>query len=384
MDMGDKSVKVSIVRCENYEPQILEPAIKKSFENIGGLSSFIKSGDKVLLKINMLSAKNPQRAITTHPALVEEVAKLILELDAVPMIGDSPGGAVKGVKRYWERTGIQAIADKLGIELVNFETSGTYEFSVNGRILNLAKPIFDADVVINMPKLKTHGLTLMTAAIKNMYGSVPGLRKAVYHKENPVPVDFSALLLDIYMTCKPQLTLMDAVIGMEGRGPSSGKPRKIGLILAGVDGMAIDEIAAQIIGYEPSEIDTISLAKEKGLREFDEIEIIGEKLADVKIADFDLIGHHRKWKILRWGMRVFGKSIAKILDKFFWVRPIVNHEICTRCQFCIRSCPVKAMRLEDNKVLIDYNVCINCLCCHELCPEDAIEIQTSFLARRFR
>ena len=382
--MRDKSTKISIVKCENYEPQILRKAIKQSYDNIGGLGSFIKSGDKVLLKVNLLSAKNPERAITTHPALVEEMAKLILELDAIPIIGDSPGGAIKGVKRYWEKTGMLAIADKLDIELVNFETSGTYRFSVNGRTLNLAKPIFDADVVINIPKLKTHGLTLMTAAIKNMYGAVPGLRKAIYHKENPVPADFAELLLDIYTTCKPHLTLMDAVIGMEGRGPSSGNPRKIGLLLAGTNGMAIDEVAAQIIGYEPDEIDTIRLSKEKKMREFDEIEVIGEKLEDVKIADFDLIGHHRKWKILHWGMGTFGKPIAKMLDRFFWVRPAANHEICTRCQFCIRSCPVNAMRLEDNKVTIDYDVCINCLCCHELCPEDAIEIQTSFLARRFR
>jgi uncharacterized protein (DUF362 family)/NAD-dependent dihydropyrimidine dehydrogenase PreA subunit len=376
--------KVSIVKCEEYNLEDVREAIEKAFDNIGGLKAFVKPNDNVLLKVNLLSARKPEKAVTTHPVVVEAMATAILDLGATPMIGDSPGGAIKGVRRYWEKSGMLDVSETLDIELVNFETSGTYEFKADGRTLNLATPIFDADLVINMPKLKTHGLTLMTGAVKNMYGAIPGLRKAIYHKENPVPLNFAKLLVDVYTICQPKLTLMDAIIGMEGQGPASGNPRKIGVLLAGSDGFAVDSVAAKIIGYAPEEIDTLSLAEARGLIKIDDVEVVGEPLDDVKIEDFDLTGHRRIWKMARLAMHLFGEIAVKILDKYFWIRPTANEEGCTRCQFCIKSCPVSAMRLEDNTVVIDYDKCINCLCCHELCPENAIEIESSRLASHFR
>ena len=243
--------QVAIVDCPGYETNLVSQKVKESLELIGGLEQFIKPGMKVLLKPNFLSAKEPERAITTHPEVAAAVAREVRKLGAEVKIGDSPGGAKRGIKRVWQNTGFLDMCQRESIELISFEAAGVEKFETNGRTYYLAKPAIEADFIINLPKLKTHVLTLMTGAVKNMFGLIPGFRKANYHKQFPKPKDFAQVIVDILSLCPPGLTIMDAIVSMEGEGPSSGQPYKTNLIITSADPVAVDAVAAEIIGLKP-------------------------------------------------------------------------------------------------------------------------------------
>ena len=370
--------KVSIVSCEEYSPKLLDEKISQALDLIGGLDKFVKPGMKVLLKPNLLSAKAPERAITTHPEIVASVARAVRKLGADVIVGDSPGGAKRGVKRVWENTGMLAIAEREKLELVNFEAQGVVKFEIEDRIYYLAKPAVEADLIISLPKLKTHVLTLMTGGVKNMFGLIPGFRKGEYHKRAPRPTEFAQIVVDILSLCPPALTIMDAVLSMEGDGPSSGSPRWTKLILASSDPVAIDVIASEIIGLRPDRVPTTKIASEAGLGMgwTEAIEQVGERLEKVRIADFKLTSNRK--------MEYIPTVLAKLLGHYVWVRPAIEKKSCTKCNICATSCPTGA--LQSNKETIptfDYGNCINCWCCHELCPSGAVFVNQSWLARKF-
>lgn len=175
--------KISISKCGSYNIDEVQKAVDNCLESLGGLSKFIKSGDIVLIKPNILLAKRPEEAITTHPAVIEAIIIALKEVGAVPVVGDSPGGLVGHVIKHWKITGIKEVCKRQDVEILNFESSGVYERKINGNHYHIAKPVLDVDFIINVPKIKTHGLTTLTCAIKNMYGAVPGLTKVNYHKE---------------------------------------------------------------------------------------------------------------------------------------------------------------------------------------------------------
>jgi uncharacterized protein (DUF362 family)/Pyruvate/2-oxoacid:ferredoxin oxidoreductase delta subunit len=374
--MPDKKSQVSILKCEDYRLDDVHEVVKRSFDNLGGLGRFAKSGQRVLLNPNLLAAKGPERAITTHPAIVIAVARQLQELGCEIFIGDSPGGATQGIKRVWNNTQMSDAAAAVGATLINFETSGVYEKWVNGNLYRLSQPLFDFDLVISLPKLKTHVLTLMTGAIKNNFGAGPGVRKAEYHKKFPKADDFSAMLVDIFSVVKPTLYLMDAILSMEGDGPSSGKPKTLGLILASTDGVAMDAVAASIMGFKPGQIPTTTIASERGLGtgDLNQIEIIGERLSEVKPKDFKTPSN-KFWKLTP-------RFIIRLIEPYFWVRPAINEELCTNCSTCVDNCPMNAISADSEIPTFDYEKCINCLCCHELCPEAAVFLERSWLARR--
>ncbi|MGE5543675.1 MAG: DUF362 domain-containing protein, partial [Bacillota bacterium] len=232
--------KVAAVRCESYEETRIAEAMDRVFANID-LAEIIKPGNLVLLKPNLLAPRKPEAAVTTHPAVVKEVAKRVLALGARVMVGDSSGGLVGGhypTERSLRVSGMTRVCEELGITAVNFDTTGSIRIPVTGRFLTeleVARPVVEADVIINLPKLKTHSATLYTGAVKNMFGSVPGSRKADYHSQAPSARDFSRLLVDIIQCIAPQLSIVDGVVGMEGNGPGVGSPVNIGLIVAGVN-----------------------------------------------------------------------------------------------------------------------------------------------------
>jgi uncharacterized protein (DUF362 family)/Pyruvate/2-oxoacid:ferredoxin oxidoreductase delta subunit len=370
--------RVAITSCEGYDPALLSQKIPESLSLVGGLEQFITPGMKVLLKPNLLSAKEPHRAITTHPEFIAAVAREVKKLGAHVMVGDSPGGAKRGVKRVWDNTGMSTMAEREGIELVSFEASGVVEFKVNGKPYYLAKPAVEADFIISLPKLKTHVLTLMTGAVKNMFGLIPGFRKGNYHKEAPKPSDFAQIIVDILSLCPPGLTIMDAIVSMEGDGPSSGKPRQTNLILASTDPVAIDTVACEIMGLNPAKVATITTACDAGLGIgfIEAIEIVGQRLADVKIVDFELTSNRK--------LELIPAFLAKMIAPYVWVRPAITADICTKCNTCVNSCPTKALSGSNGEIpRYDYELCINCWCCHELCPSKAVFVDRSWLARKF-
>ncbi len=369
-----ESAAVSIIRCEQYDPDTVSGAIGKALDEIGGIEGLISPGDRVLLKPNLLSAKAPERAVTTHPMIVKAVAERVRAAGATPFIGDSPGGVLRGVRRVWENTGMAAMAEKAGIEMVNFEASGSKEIRSGKYLFHVAKPVLEADAVINIGKLKTHTLTLFTCAVKNMFGAVPGFRKSELHKEFPKPGEFSRMLVELYGIVKPDINIVDAVLAMEGNGPSSGDPKKLGVILAGKDAVAVDAVAADMIGFKRGTVQTTKIAGELGLgvSDIEDIRITGDG-AGFKAEDFVLTSN--------WKLRMIPGVLARLVSPLVWLRPEINQDACVGCRLCEKSCPVKAISFDGKVCVIDSENCVNCMCCHELCPENAVEIIMSRLAR---
>ena len=374
----ERTKLVSIVRCNDYEPSSIRQAVHEVLAPLGGMKRFVNPGQRVLLKPNMLSAKSPERAITTHPQIVEAVAEEVKGAGGIPFIGDSPGGAIRGIKRVWENTGIEEAAERAGVELVNFEASGVKELKFGKYTFYVAKPVLDADVIINLPKLKTHSLTLLTCTMKNMFGTIPGFRKAELHKIYPKPRAFADMLVHLYKLVTPSLSIVDAVVAMEGNGPSAGRPYKIGVLMAGDDGVALDAVAARVIGFEPGKIDTIEIATELGLGEsnFNAIEISGDipRLDDEGRRPFELPANRM--------LKLIPDFLVDLVKPFVWAKPVIDPARCTGCGFCAESCPAQTIKKTGKVYRIDDSKCLNCLCCHELCPEHAIDIKMSWLARR--
>ncbi len=366
---------VSLNRCAAYDIDALRRVISQGLAPFGGMAAFVSRGDRVLLKPNLLSAKDPSRAITTHPHIVETVAALVREAGGEPFVGDSPGGAIRGIERVWENTLMREMAERAGLELVNFEASSSQEIDAGKFKLYIARPVLEADVVINLPKLKTHSLTLLTGAVKNMFGVVPGFRKAEMHKIFPKPFEFAAMLVELYSHVRPALNIMDAVLAMEGNGPSSGVPREAGLIAVSDDGVAMDAVISSVIGFKPEKIDTTRLSGERGLgvSEPEKVEVTGDAAGTV-IEDFDLPSN--------LGMRLIPGPLARMIAPLVWLKLIIDSEKCTGCEMCFKSCPVKTIVPDGEKFRVVHDGCVQCMCCHELCPEDAVEIKLSWLARK--
>ncbi len=369
--------KVAIYRCKDYNRKHVEKAVQNLLDDLGGIEKYVRKGQKVLLKPNMLSAKTPERGITTHPVLLETVVRIVQAQGAEVWIGDSPSGALKGIKRCWENTGFLEVAERTGARLINFEASGTQKISNQGKVFHFAQSVFEADVVINLPKWKTHGFTLYTGAIKNLYGTLPGFQKARFHKEYPLPKKFSQNLVDIYKCICPALHIMDGVLGMSGNGPATGDLRDVGLLVASEDGVALDTVVSHLMGFDPKNIDMIRLAGEQGLgiSDLKRIETSGIPLNKIKLDNFLLPSNYY--------MKFIPEFLVKLIGRFIWVKPKADYTICTGCQVCAKGCPVNAITMVENHPVMDYTKCINCMCCNESCPENAIYQEMSWLAKRF-
>jgi uncharacterized protein (DUF362 family)/Pyruvate/2-oxoacid:ferredoxin oxidoreductase delta subunit len=368
--------KISLIKCGSYNSDEIKKAVGRALELLGGMSAFVKPGQKVLIKPNMLSHHHPDKAITTHPVFLETVIEQVKSAGGIPMIGDSPIGSARHIEEYWKVTGFEEVCRRQGVQLVAFEKSGISKREINGRSYHLASPVTEADVIINLPKLKSHSLTLLTCAVKNMYGSVPGLNKSMYHREAPLPMDFSRLLLDIYCLAKPRLNIVDAVIGMDGNGPSSGDPKPIGMIMAGEDGVAIDCLAAHLMGAKPMKVPTNLLARKLKLGETDlkKIETVGDIFEVSK--DF-------KWPPT-WFFRFVPPFLAKQAAKLFRIRPAIDPAKCVNCGACVESCPTSAIFSSEPVPAFNYKLCINCLCCQEICPQHAVYRHRSLIAKMVR
>lgn len=373
--------KVALVGCRDYDLPRVREALATALNHIGGLGAYLNPGDRVLIKVSMLKAATPDKAVTTHPAVAVALALLVREFGAVPVIGDSAGGSDYGLsERALEVCGYRELAEEHGIETVLFETAGSKNQTIpNARYIHeasISRAVLEADVVISVPKLKTHIETLMTGAVKNMLGCLPGAGKLIVHRTAPSPDDLGQALLDIYSLVRPRLCVMDAIVGMSGNGPSRGTPTPIGAVLASGDGVALDHVAARLIGYRPSLIPTIAFAGERGLGENDQkrIEIVGDTLESLKAKDFPLCSNTM--------MRSMPKFLLRLVNRwFFWVKPKWNDKGCTRCGLCEQSCPVDAITISDDKLTIDEARCIECFCCYELCPEKGIRVKKSLLVR---
>ncbi|MHB8124387.1 MAG: DUF362 domain-containing protein [Desulfitobacteriaceae bacterium] len=378
------SSTVVLKYCPDYTTEV-EAQLREGVKELGGMSAFVQPGQRVLLKVNLLMKKRPEEAVTTHPSVVEATVRLVQEAGGIPIIGDSPGGPYtqNALQSIYSRTGLLEVAQRTGAEL-NQDFGQTVQSFPEGLVaksLTITNCVKEADVIITLSKLKTHGMMTFTGAVKNLFGVIPGLLKVEYHLKMPKIMDFAGLLVDIAQFIKPTLSIMDGIVGMEGNGPSAGQPRNIGALLLSTDPFALDVVAADLIGLKPEKVPTIRVARERGLTSsLEEIDLKGDARSLWRIQKFIV----PKTVSVNFLERVpLPKNVSRFLLNRVRPRPVFYHDQCMGCSDCVNNCPPKALVMSDQKrPVVDLEACIRCFCCQELCPHQAVEIFRPWLGRK--
>lgn len=368
----------AIAKCPDYSEQSVENALAEALENIGGLD-FVKSGMKIVIKPNLVSFKTPDEAATTHPALLKALVKKLVELGASVTVGDSPGGphSLTVLNRVYAATGMSEL-EKYGAVLNRNLEQRTVKIE-NGKVLNeltYTAYLDEADAIIDFCKLKSHAFMGMSAAVKNLYGVIPGLLKPEMHYRFPNEADFAEMLIDINEFFKPVLSIMDAVVGMEGNGPLNGEARPIGAVVASKSSYYCDLVGAELIALDPFGVPTIKAAYDRGLAPKSAAELnIHGSIGELRVADF-AAPPVRGLKFMRKG-----NLLHFIASHALAQTPKLKPSICVGCGECARMCPAKAINMKNKKPIIDRKSCIRCFCCQEFCPKAAMVVHRPLAAR---
>jgi uncharacterized protein (DUF362 family)/NAD-dependent dihydropyrimidine dehydrogenase PreA subunit len=374
---------VSIARVTTYEPAAVERAVRDVLAPLGGMTAFVVPDTRVMLKPNFLMPSAPERAICTHPELLRAVARLAREAGAATVeAADSPG--VGSASRCARRLGLGD-----GDPLVVRDADDGVDVAPPGAPFQRVKVtprLLDADLIINLPKAKTHGQMVMTAAVKNSFGAVVGMEKAQWHfRAGRSPNHFARLLVHVHALVAPRLSILDAVTGMEGNGPSAGDPRSLGFLMAATNAHTLDAVLARIWGLDLQRIPTLAVARDLGLLpSVDSIQVVG--------ADPETLRPHPAWRLARPApLRGLGGPawFSAFLERLIAVRPEIDRGECIACGECARVCAAHAITLQPagappgSPVTIDREQCIACFCCQEMCPEGAIRVSAGLAARVF-
>ena len=364
---------VSIVPCQSYDEKKVLESLRQAIDLIGGIKTFVRKGDHVLLKPNLLYGKAPEKAVTTHPSIVKGMIQIVREAGGIPSIGDSP--SIGSLIRAAEKAGIKDVAEKMDCPLVEFDQP---ILSPKGKVLfkqlEIDRSVLEADVVINLPKWKTHSMTLLTLGVKNLFGCIPGSRKALWHlKAGANRKAFAQILVDLYRVIQPSLTILDGIVGMEGNGPGSGHPISLGLILASQDALSLDQVVCDLLGISRKSLPTNRVAFEEGMGK-DEIEVMGEPIEEIKITQFKFPA----LSDISWNLPGF---LRIRLKNALTSKPTLDERICDACNRCVEICPPKALDRKERGFVFDYGKCIRCFCCQEVCPTGAITLRQGWALR---
>ena len=369
------SPDVSLVRCSDYDRAKTYSAVQKAVNMLGGIRKFVNPGERVFIKPNLLKARRPEDAVTTHPEIVRSVIRLVHSTGAEALVGDSPG--MGDLRKVCEKAGILDVLYEEGALLA--EPDDMVKVKNRGRFqrFEVSRQVYEADAIINLPKLKTHGMTVLTGAVKNLFGCIPGKRKVQWHFNTGVNHDlFMMMLVELCALLGPRLTIMDAVVGMEGNGPGSGAPRKIGVVLAGRDPVSVDTVSSALVGVAPARLPILRAAASMhyGETELERIRILGEALPDMAVKQFRLPPQeHLEWRLPEW--------VRRSLKNALTTKPVINKSTCVHCGICQGHCPQGAIKDTAGGLEINYRNCIRCFCCQEFCPQGAITVGRGWALR---
>lgn len=377
-------MKVSVISCQSYDLAEVEKSLSAVIAGAGGLD-WVNPGMKIAIKANLVSFMKPEAAATTHPSVLCALSKMLVERGAEVIIGDSPGGLFNAsfVGRVYAAAGMHE-AEKYGAKLNHNYDSREIDFpdAAVAKHFTCTDWLCRADAIINVCKLKSHGMMSMSAVVKNMFGSIPGIMKPEYHYKYPNEADFANMLVDLNEYFRPKLNIVDAIIGMEGNGPTKGTPRKIGALMASQSPYGLDLACARIMGLKMEDVPTLAAAHRRGLApsNVDDIEVDGD-LNSLCVPDFDNIISHHGLDFSGDGQSMFKRLRGRFISSALASRPALNAEDCVGCKLCANTCPAKAIEMVKNKPRIDRNRCIRCFCCQEFCPKGALVVHRPIIAK---
>jgi uncharacterized protein (DUF362 family)/Pyruvate/2-oxoacid:ferredoxin oxidoreductase delta subunit len=362
--------RVVVATCPSYAATDVERALAETFAAIGGLEAFVKAGQTVLIKPNLFSPHAPEDAVTTHPEVVRQVVLACARAGAGRIwVGDSPVGT-HAESELWLKTGMTEAVTGTPAELKSWRVK-QMPINCDGDVLAVPEWFAEVDVVISLAKLKAHCLTTLTGALKNMYGMVSGLAKTQFHVKYPSPLAMSAFLVRMFGALKPHLTIMDAVIAMEGNGPAHGRPLPVGVLLASRDAVALDAVACRALRISPESVPMIRMAagSNLGCMEESNIDCVGSGVPRLRDA-------RMKPSLAQWLKHVPEWSYA-LTPLLFRMRPWIQRKLCIKCGMCVTTCPQKAIRqpARDNYPAVNQSDCIGCFCCLESCPQGAFAVR---------
>lgn len=377
-------MKVALLKCHEYDLDLLKEKIRASLFLIDAYDK-IKANAKVFIKLNLVGPFHPDLGITTHPTFVKAVIQIVKEKTSNILIGDNP--ATKDLIYTLKKTGIYDVIKEENIQIVNNKelvTINNSQYKIY-QSFNVSKEMIDVDIMINLPKLKTHAFAYMTGAEKNLFGLIYGLSKASWHVKAANPLQFGEAINDLYgavlehFESRQIIHICDGILGLEGEGPgTSGIPKKANAILASLDAISLDRVACELVqlNYKLQFINTIGNERKLGVGDINKITIVGDK-----ISDFDV-----KFLAPKDSLGILGLKIIKIkgFRNLILEHPKIDHHKCIKCGECAHICPPKAMQIKTKQYpTVKTSVCIRCWCCSEVCPQEAIYKSKRPLIGRF-
>lgn len=376
----DKS-KVALVRCLTYDEDEVFAAVRSGIDLLGSPDAFTAANEQILLKPNVLAGDPPDRCVCTHPAILKAVGRVFQSTTPSLSYGDSAahGDSLPNLTT----AGLTTVAEEIGLKVADFDRGQQVDFpdSPQAKRFLIANGVRAADGIVSLSKLKTHMVTRMTGAVKNLYGCIPGQTKRRYHFTYPNAFAFSQMLVALNLMLKPKVRLhiMDGVMAMEGNGPRNGDPVHIGVLLFSTDPVALDTVMCNLIELNPMRVPTSGSGGRWGLGTYkmEEIDVVGDSLSAARPGGF---------MVRRGPVRDLSpQGILSIIDNLIAQRPVLNTRRCVRCGQCVEACPVQPKALDwhdgDKKQPPTYKYirCIRCYCCQEICPEGAISVKHTFL-----